>query len=111
MIQTQSSEGNAKSFRCTETLVTGHAIDQFLERAPNPPNGEGRDFHKQVARQIAAAVRKAKFVMNRKEGKLFVHEGMGYVLIVFPHYRKVVTCYRVDMDSNRRGQEIRCNCG
>jgi hypothetical protein len=85
----------AKSVRFNENVVTGHAIDQYLKRALYLPTGRDRDFHKQIARVIAQAVRQARYVGDCSDGKLFVHDGMGYVVMVYPHYRKVITCYRV----------------
>lgn len=88
----------ARSVRHNEVLVTGHAIDQYLARNPNPPNGSGRDFERSIGRLIASAVRKAYHDANRGEYRLMVYDGMAYVVRFYHHYKKVITCYRHVLD-------------
>jgi hypothetical protein len=94
VIQNQSSA--SKSYRFSNLVVAGHAVDQFMKRSPLQLSGEGREHHSAVATRIAQAVRQGIYVADKQSGgKLFLHGGMGYVVLVFPHYRKVITCYRV----------------
>jgi hypothetical protein len=99
MTQNRFLVANAKSYRHNELVITGHVIDQYLmrhPRAPESPTAESqklRDFHRDVGRTIADAVRRSVFYKDHKESKLYYIEGMVYVVRVYEHYKKVITCY------------------
>lgn len=92
-IQNQSSADKARTVRCGSVVVTGHAIDQYLDRHKDRPSGNGREFHKVIGLQIVEDLKTAKFWREKENGTLFYNDGMVYVVKVFQHYRKVLTCY------------------
>jgi hypothetical protein len=90
----QNQSWATRSVRFASVIVTVHVINRFLERNRIAPQlSRNRESEVAIARLIITALERAVYLKERDGCGLWCDGEMCYVVRVFPHYRKVLTCY------------------